>query len=72
MRAVNEPSHIACGAPDFVVARIGLPIGHIECKDIGSVLDRVECDEQIKRYRGEWTDLSGFVGICRNIAIVSV
>ena len=51
VRAVNEPSHVACGAPDFVVTRNGLPIGHIECKDIGANLDRVESDEQLKRYR---------------------
>lgn len=51
VRAVNEPSHAACGAPDFVVARDGLPIGHIECKDIGANLDRIESDEQLTRYR---------------------
>ena len=28
--AVNEPWHVARGALDFVVARSGLPIGHIE------------------------------------------
>ena len=51
VRAVNEPSHVACGAPDFVVTRGDVPIGHIECKDIGANLDRVESDEQLKRYR---------------------
>ena len=51
VRAVNEPSHVACGAPDFVVTRNGLPIGHIECKDIGANLDRVEAGNQLKRYR---------------------
>ncbi len=51
VRAVNEPSHIACGAPDFVVTRGGAPIGHIECKDIGADLDRVEAGEQLARYK---------------------
>ena len=55
--AVNEPSHVACGAPDFVVVRSGLPIGHIECKDIGANLDRVESDEQLKRYRAGLSNL---------------
>ena len=50
-RAVNEPSHVICGAPDFIVERRGVPIGHIECKDIGANLDRVETDEQLTRYR---------------------
>ena len=49
--AVNEPSSIACGAPDFIVRRGGASIGHIECKDIGFNLDRVETSEQLKRYR---------------------
>ena len=26
VRAVNEPSHVACGAPDFVVARFIVPV----------------------------------------------
>ena len=49
--AVNEPSQVACGAPDFVVVRGGVPMGHIECKDIGANLDRVEDGEQLTRYR---------------------
>ena len=51
VRAGNEPSHVACGAPDFVVTRGNVPIGHIECKDIGTNLDRAEADERLKRYR---------------------
>ena len=49
--ALNEPAQIACGAPDFIVERDGIPIGHVECKDIGVNLNRVENDEQLKRYR---------------------
>jgi predicted helicase len=52
--AVNEPKRVACGAPDYAVLRsIGgnlLTIGYIEAKDIGVALDKVEKDEQLKRY----------------------
>ena len=51
VRALNEPSHVECGAPDFIVERRGVPIGHIECKDIGTDLSRAECGKQLKRYR---------------------
>ena len=49
--ALNEPARVACGAPDFIVERNGVPLGHIECKDIGANLDRAEATEQLKRYR---------------------
>ena len=51
LRAINEPSHVVCGAPDFIVECRRVPIGHIECKDIGTNLDRIETDEQLTRYR---------------------
>ena len=51
VRALNEPSHIACGAPDFIVERNGVPTGHVECKGVGVNLDDVENDEQLRRYR---------------------
>ncbi len=44
--AINEPTHSAYGAPDFVVQRGGVPIGHIECKDIGGNLDAADASEQ--------------------------
>ena len=50
-RAINEPSHVECGAPDFIVEQGGVPIGHVECKDIGANLDQTEKDEQLGRYR---------------------
>ncbi len=49
--ALNEPSQVACGAPDFIVERDGVPIGHVECKDVGADLDSVEGSEQLRRYR---------------------
>ena len=51
VQALNEPSHIACGAPDFIVERGGVPTGHVECKDVSVHLDDVENDEQLRRYR---------------------
>ena len=51
VRALNEPKRIACGAPDFIVERGGVPIGHVECKDIDIDLNRVERDDQLTRYR---------------------
>lgn len=52
--AVNEPKRVACGAPDYAVLRStggsSLTIGYIEAKDIGVPLDKIEKDEQLKRY----------------------
>ncbi|MGA2286746.1 MAG: N-6 DNA methylase, partial [Dehalococcoidia bacterium] len=53
--ATNEPKHVECGAPDYVVSRNTphgpLTIGHIEAKDIGAPLALVEKSDQLKRYR---------------------
>ena len=51
MKALNEPSQVECGAPDFIVEDNGVPIGHVECKDVGADLRQVEESEQLKRYR---------------------
>ena len=40
--ATNEPKRILCGSPDFQVARKGVPLGHVETKDIGANLDEME------------------------------
>jgi len=48
--ATNEPSRVACGAPDFIVALNGATVGYIEAKDIGENLDQVERTEQLARY----------------------
>ena len=45
VRALNEPKRVKCGAPDFIVERGGVPIGHVECKDIDVDLNRVERDD---------------------------
>ena len=51
MQAINEPSHGEYGAPDFIVQRGGAPLGHVECKDVGTNLDAAEESEQLTRYR---------------------
>ncbi|MDO8724392.1 MAG: type ISP restriction/modification enzyme, partial [Syntrophales bacterium] len=53
--ATNEPRRIACGAPDFNITRKGVPVGHVETKDIGVNLDEMERGkgpngEQFNRY----------------------
>jgi len=30
----NEPKHIDCGAPDYIITRDSIPLGYIEAKDI--------------------------------------
>jgi len=48
--ATNEPKHIECGAPDFVVRKGVITVGYIEAKDIGINLDVIEKSGQLKRY----------------------
>ena len=51
VQAVNEPRRIACGAPDYVIARGTVPLGYVEAKDVGANLGEVERSEQLTRYR---------------------
>ncbi|MBI5775077.1 MAG: N-6 DNA methylase [Verrucomicrobia bacterium] len=57
--AVNEPKRSACGAPDFAISRTAdeLSLGFIEAKDIGVSLDEAAKSEQLKRYRGAFSNL---------------
>src|SRR5437660_2208733 len=48
--ARNEPKRIKCGAPDYMVEHNNLTIGYVEAKDVGISLDKIEKDEQLKRY----------------------
>lgn len=48
--AINEPKHVECGAPDYVVKRGDLSVGYIEAKDVGKSLDEAERSEQLERY----------------------
>jgi hypothetical protein len=36
--ALNEPKRVACGAPDFIISRGAIVIGHLEAKDLGVAL----------------------------------
>ena len=38
----NEPKRQACGAPDYIIERKGIPVGYIEAKDIDADLDKIE------------------------------
>jgi len=53
----NEPSHIACGAPDYIITRKNIPIGYVEAKDINKPLDGKEYKEQFDRYRNSLPNL---------------
>ncbi|KAF0109801.1 MAG: N-6 DNA methylase [Chloroflexi bacterium] len=48
--ASNDPKHIECGAPDFIVEKGKVPLGYIETKDVGADLDKIEKSDQMKRY----------------------
>lgn len=48
--AVNDPAHIKCGAPDFILHRRKIDVGYIEAKDIGIDLSKTEKTDQLKRY----------------------
>ncbi|MHC1740320.1 MAG: type ISP restriction/modification enzyme [Anaerolineaceae bacterium] len=48
--ASNDPKHIQCGAPDFIIEKRKVPLGYVETKDLGVDLDKVERSDQMKRY----------------------
>src|SRR4030067_1834175 len=50
IEASNDPKHIACGAPDFIVERRKVPLGYVETKDLGVALDKVEKSDQMRSY----------------------
>jgi predicted helicase len=47
----NEPKHIACGAPDYIITKSGIPLGYIEAKDIPVGVDNKLNKEQFDRYK---------------------
>ena len=53
----NEPRRIACGAPDYIISRKGIPIGYIEAKDIGADLKDKTYTEQFERYKASLGNL---------------
>lgn len=48
--AINDPAHIKCGAPDFILHRRNLEVGYMEAKDIDADLSKTEKTDQLKRY----------------------
>ena len=48
--AINDPAHIKCGAPDYILHRRKIDVGYIEAKDVGIDLSKTEKSEQLKRY----------------------
>ncbi|WP_221914052.1 N-6 DNA methylase, partial [Thiorhodospira sibirica] len=53
IRAINEPKRIACGAPDFIIQRNDIVIGHLEAKDLSINLRTLKDSNkaQLDRYR---------------------
>jgi predicted helicase len=60
--ATNEPKRQACGAPDYIISRGEIPVGHIEAKDIGDKdlegKKKTGNQEQFDRYK---TGLSNLI-----------
>jgi predicted helicase len=57
VRVTNEPTRIACGAPDYILTKDGIPLGYIEAKDIGVDLHSKSLKEQFERYRASLSNL---------------
>ena len=66
--ATNEPTRIACGAPDYSVSLDGMTVGYAEAKDVGASLESIERDSarddpstpngrQFRRYRNDLPNL---------------
>ncbi|MFA4852285.1 MAG: DNA methyltransferase, partial [Bacteroidales bacterium] len=53
----NEPTHIDCGAPDYILTKKNIPVGYIEAKDIGADLNSKNYKEQFDRYRASLSNL---------------
>jgi len=46
----NEPKHISCGAPDYVITKDDIPLGFIEAKDIAKGINNKTDEKQFIRY----------------------
>lgn len=55
--ATNEPKHIDCGAPDYIITKKNIPLGYIEAKDINADLDNKNYKEQFDRYKNSLDNL---------------
>ena len=58
---INEPKRVSCGAPDFIINRGEIAVGHCEAKDIGIDIDpramKGANKDQFKRYRSALPNL---------------
>lgn len=57
VQVTNEPTRIACGAPDYIITKKGIPVGYIEAKDLGIDLHSKTLKEQFDRYRSSLSNL---------------
>lgn len=58
IEVTNEPSQVTdCGNPDYVITKLGVPVGYIEAKDIGKDLNSKSYVEQFTRYRSALDNL---------------
>src|SRR5690554_3097864 len=50
--ALNEPKRVKCGAPDFIIQKGGLVVGHLEAKDLTVDIRNLKgyAQEQKRRY----------------------
>ena len=57
--ALNEPRRVKCGAPDFLISRGPIVVGHVEAKDIDKKLESLKGadSEQKQRYLGALPNL---------------
>ena len=57
--ALNEPKRVACGAPDFIIQRGEIIVGHVEAKDLGVSLRAMKDTNkaQQERYRAALPNL---------------
>ena len=60
VEALNEPRRVKVGAPDFIVRRNEIVVGHIEAKDPSVDIDnlRGRDKEQFDRYRSAFSNLA--------------
>lgn len=77
--ATNEPKRQECGAPDYVITKKGIPIGFIEAKDIGVVLNSkaFKDSSQFQRYTASlsnliFTDYLDFHFYCDGAFVTSI
>ena len=57
VQVTNEPSRVACGAPDYILTKKNIPVGYVEAKDIGLDLKSKTLIEQFDRYRASLDNL---------------